>query len=110
MKFAFIMLFAIIILAGQVHVLCSQPNWQPHPPVLTYEGKPVRVYMIYHPEKEKWLGEAAIGGFTSWVEPNEATVLPSRKDVDAKIGSLRGSKDDVELKAFLLLSVGLKKT
>lgn len=108
MKFAFIMLFAFCVVVG-IGSLNGMDDWKPHPTVLVSQDKPVRAYMIYHPEKEKWLGESAIGGFTSWVEPAEAIILSSREAGEARVDTLLGSKDDVELKAFLLLPVALKE-
>ena len=84
------------------------PGPCPSKPVLLPTGEPQRVYMIYHPKKNKYLGVAIIGGLVAWVDQDEAIVLPNKKAAQAQIDALLGSKRSVVLKAFLLLPVNVR--
>lgn len=84
---------------------CPQPCPKP---VIGPDGVPQRVYMIYHPNKDKYLGVALIGGLVNWVDQADAIILPNKKAAQQQIDSLIGSRKVVELKAFLLLPVEVR--
>lgn len=77
-------------------------------PVIGPDGQPQRVYMIYHPTKDKYLGTGIIGGLVNWVDASDAIILPNRVTAQKQIDGLLGSKNVVELKAFLLLPVNVR--
>lgn len=84
--------------------ICQRPT----PVVTGADGQPQRVYMIYHPKKDKYLGVAIIGGLTNWVGQDNAIILPNKKAAEDQVSKLLGSRGVVELKAFLLLPVKVR--
>lgn len=70
-----------------------------------FVAKPVRVYMLHDPVKNKWYREN-FGGLSSWGAQNQGGVWTVQADVQTLLATMLGKRPKrYKIEAFLLISV-----